>query len=146
MVVVQAIESALADLGITIEELLETYAEKATTIAKYHIVEGTKAPADLKKPVLIPTLGKDPLVGGSLTEIEGLGSTGRLLSTAIPVCSSVVYLVDSLLLPATDLAGISPKDAAPAIVPAVEEAPVCKEGFDGFFAVSEDEQLSTVAE
>lgn len=146
MVVVQAIEGALVDLDVPLDELLLTYPEKVVTIAKYHVAEGVQTPVDLKKPVLIPTLGKDPLVGGSLTEIEGLGSSGRLLSTAIPICGSVVYLVDDLLLPASDLAGISPKNLEPVAAPAVEEEPGCKEGFDGFFAVSEDPDLSIVTE
>lgn len=140
----QALEDAAVHLGVSLNDLLNLFVEKLTTIVKYHIVEGVLETSDLEKPDLIPTLAKSPLIGGSKSEIEGLASSAKI-SEEVPICSSVVYLVDSVLLPAADLAGISPKDP-PQEIPTVETVPQCVADFDGFFSVSESPDLTILTE
>ena len=119
---------------------------KGETVAKYHVVEGLLEPAKLKQPKQIETVGGEPLIGGSVKEVEGLGSSARIIGDPVPICNSLVYVVDAVLLPASDLAGIAPVDLAPAPEDEAAKEAACEEGFDGFFAISEDEELTVLEE
>jgi uncharacterized surface protein with fasciclin (FAS1) repeats len=91
-----AFEAALADLGLTAEELLAD-TETLTSILTYHVVEGQVLSTDLTDGMMAPTVN-----GAELTVdlSDGVKINDATVTTAdIPASNGVIHVIDSVLLP-----------------------------------------------
>lgn len=141
-------DEAFEDLGVTIEDLA-TKTDMVSALIGYHIVPRHLTPNALAIPGKIETVSGDDLFGGSSKEIEGLGSSAKIIGSAVKVCGSLVYLVDEVLLPAATLEKIGQSKKNGPITgsgPQEPERAECKKEFDAFFAISADEDLSMLTQ
>ncbi len=103
-----AFQAALADLGLTAEELLAD-TDLLTTVLSYHVVDGTLLATDItalvEDPVAgaeIETLGGEPLII-TLDETDGtlllspLGTT--VVTPDVVALNGVVHIIDGVLFP-----------------------------------------------
>lgn len=110
-----AFEAALAELGITAEDLLAS--EDLSNILLYHVVAGA-VPAET-----VVTLEAATTVQGSdvtITVTDAgevfLNDTVQVIVTDVEASNGIIHVLDGVLLP--------PAEEAPAEEPAAEEAPV----------------------
>ena len=94
-----AFVSLLGALGL--EGLADVPAEVATEILLYHVVPAVALSTDLTDGMVLPTLG-----GGELTVdlsdgvvIDGAGSSASVIIPDVVAGSSVVHVIDAVLLP-----------------------------------------------
>merc|ERR1719359_29688 len=94
-----AFVSLLGALGL--EGLADVPAEVATEILLYHVVPAVALSTDLTDGMVLPTLG-----GGELTVdlsdgvmIDGVGSSASVIAADVEAGSSVVHVIDTVLLP-----------------------------------------------
>eukprot|EP00210_Caulerpa_lentillifera_P001163 g1119.t1 len=144
-----AIESALENLGLNLNELADNTAV-LTAVLQYHVVPSRVLSInDIRRARLLDTaLAKYSLIGGSRREIEGYASVGRFIGDPVVICRSIVYLIDDLLLPEGSLEELNTAfgvKSTLSVSPESEEEK-CREGFNAFFAISSDPELSTFAE
>jgi len=143
----KAFNEWLDDAGVTAEDLVgEGFLNATKTILQYHVATDVLQAEDLEKSTAFGTLAKDsPLFGGSESEIEGLGTSARIVSKAIPICDSLIYLVDAVLLPGPDLEAIAPQEPETS-TKGKKKAKKCNPVVDPMFAISSDSELSTFTE
>merc|ERR1719408_409864 len=94
-----AFVALLGALGL--ESLGDVPAEVATEILLYHVVPAVAFSTDLTDGMMLPTLG-----GGELTVdlsdgvvIDGVGSSASVIAADVEAGSSVVHVIDTVLLP-----------------------------------------------
>lgn len=143
----EAFEDALDSIGLTFSELANNTA-LLSALLRYHLVPtGVLDLADISRSTLIETALEDyNLIGGSRREIEGFASVGVFVGEPVEICRSVVYLIDNVLLPEGSLDELNAAfNPPPAPVPEPDQ-PRCREGFNAFFAISSEDDLSVFAD
>ena len=96
----EAFEAALADLGLTAEELLAD-TELLTSVLTYHVVEGEVPAEDV-----LTLDGEDvETVNGETVTIAVDGDTvmvndATVVSTDVPASNGVIHVIDAVLVPA----------------------------------------------
>jgi len=117
-----AFVSLLGALGL--EGLADVPAEVATEILLYHVVPAVALSTDLTDGMVLPTLG-----GGELTVdlsdgvmIDGVGSSASVIAADVEAGSSVVHVIDTVLLPFA-VGGAAP-EMEPEMEPEEEELSV----------------------
>lgn len=95
-----AFEDLIGKLKISSTDVLYQDQSTLEKIMNYHVVPGIVTADDLSKSSTFETLSENKtLTVPKKGQIEGVGSSARIISEAIPVCRSYIYLINKVLLP-----------------------------------------------
>jgi uncharacterized surface protein with fasciclin (FAS1) repeats len=142
----EAFGDLAAKFGMTLDVFVQEYPEKVKELIQYHVVprpilDSREIGDAYSLDTLVP--GK-ALYGSSPVEIDGIGSSAIVIQDGVRICKSVIYTIDEVLLPGSNLDEIGPVVVEIPVPQA--EVPDCNANRDVMSFLSQDPELALFTE